>query len=218
MIEHVLETARSASPQTLAVVVGHGATELREALVRQPDLTFVVQEPQLGTAHALLTTEPRFPRPERVARAAVGRRSAADAGNCSQICSIATPRPAAAATVLTAVVDDPTATAASSGPASGLHVLSRNGTPAQQSGPFTKSIRHLCVRPGRAVRGAARHRRRQRAARVLPARHRRRFTGRAGGCVETMTVANPKEVAGINSRSELAAVKPADESSARTGN
>jgi bifunctional UDP-N-acetylglucosamine pyrophosphorylase/glucosamine-1-phosphate N-acetyltransferase len=59
MVEHVLATARAMSPQTLAVVVGHAGNLLRDALA-QPGLTFVVQEPQLGTAHALLTTEPVF--------------------------------------------------------------------------------------------------------------------------------------------------------------
>ena len=41
-------------------MVGHQADTLKAALSGQPGLTFVVQEPQLGTAHALLTTEPVF--------------------------------------------------------------------------------------------------------------------------------------------------------------
>jgi len=39
-------------------VIGHLAAELERALMSHPDLTFVVQEPQLGTAHALLAAEP----------------------------------------------------------------------------------------------------------------------------------------------------------------
>jgi len=57
MIEHVLAAAGALSPRTTTVVVGHQAESLKSALAGQPGLTFVVQEPQLGTAHALLTTE-----------------------------------------------------------------------------------------------------------------------------------------------------------------
>ncbi len=58
LIEHVLVAARAMKPRTLTVVVGHQADEVRAALTSQPDVTFVVQEPQLGTAHALLMAEP----------------------------------------------------------------------------------------------------------------------------------------------------------------
>ncbi len=58
LIEHVLSTAASLHPRSTTVVVGHEAGRVREALAHHPGLVFVVQEPQLGTAHALLTTEP----------------------------------------------------------------------------------------------------------------------------------------------------------------
>src|SRR5689334_4189117 len=58
MIAHVLATAAPLHPKTTTIVIGHQADALRHALAPYPDLTFVVQEPQLGTAHALLTTEP----------------------------------------------------------------------------------------------------------------------------------------------------------------
>src|SRR5207248_11410307 len=45
-------------PKTTTVVVGHQATELKSALSRHPGLTFVEQEPQRGTAHALRMAEP----------------------------------------------------------------------------------------------------------------------------------------------------------------
>jgi len=57
MIEHVLATAAGLAPKSTTVVVGHQADTLVAALTGFPGLTFVVQEPQLGTAHALLTTE-----------------------------------------------------------------------------------------------------------------------------------------------------------------
>ena len=58
MIEHVLASASSLRPRSTTIVIGHKAEMLERALARQPGLTFVVQEPQLGTAHALLTAEP----------------------------------------------------------------------------------------------------------------------------------------------------------------
>src|SRR5258705_11612256 len=60
MIDHVLATATLLQPRTTVVVVGHRADLLKAALPLQRGLTFVVQEPQMGTAHALLTTEPAF--------------------------------------------------------------------------------------------------------------------------------------------------------------
>jgi bifunctional UDP-N-acetylglucosamine pyrophosphorylase/glucosamine-1-phosphate N-acetyltransferase len=58
LIEHVLTAARSLQPDTLTLVVGHGAEEVRAGLSYDSTLRFVLQEPQLGTAHALLQTEP----------------------------------------------------------------------------------------------------------------------------------------------------------------
>src|SRR5207253_1591091 len=57
MIEHVIRTAKTLAPRSITVVIGHQSESLRTALSTQSGLTFVVQEPQLGTAHALLTTE-----------------------------------------------------------------------------------------------------------------------------------------------------------------
>src|ERR1700730_15027271 len=58
MIAHVLEGARALKPRSVTVVVGHQAEAVRSALAEHPGLTYVVQEPQLGTGHALLTAAP----------------------------------------------------------------------------------------------------------------------------------------------------------------
>src|SRR4051812_2282257 len=58
LIEHVLAAAGRLSPRSITVVVGHQGESVRGALTAYQNLHFVVQEPQLGTAHALLTTEP----------------------------------------------------------------------------------------------------------------------------------------------------------------
>jgi bifunctional UDP-N-acetylglucosamine pyrophosphorylase / glucosamine-1-phosphate N-acetyltransferase len=56
MIEHVLAAARDLSPSSITLVIGHQADTVRAALAGHRGLNFVVQEPQLGTAHALLMT------------------------------------------------------------------------------------------------------------------------------------------------------------------
>lgn len=53
MLSHLLQTARSLSPDRLFVVVGHGAETVRQAYAAQTDIQFVVQSPQLGTGHAV---------------------------------------------------------------------------------------------------------------------------------------------------------------------
>ena len=58
LIDHVLGTAASLSPATTVVVIGHQAEEVKRALSERLGLGFTVQEPQLGTGHALLQTEP----------------------------------------------------------------------------------------------------------------------------------------------------------------
>lgn len=57
LVEWVLRLARSLEPASITVVLGHGADAVRQA-VEAPDLRFVLQEPQLGTGHALLQTKP----------------------------------------------------------------------------------------------------------------------------------------------------------------
>ena len=58
MLDHVLKTAAALKPQSVTAVVGHKADALTSHLSAQPGLRCVVQEPQLGTAHALLAAQP----------------------------------------------------------------------------------------------------------------------------------------------------------------
>src|ERR1044071_1589904 len=58
MVEHVLDAAASVAPATVTVIVGHGGAAVRKRLEGRPGVTFAVQEPQLGTAHALQQAEP----------------------------------------------------------------------------------------------------------------------------------------------------------------
>jgi bifunctional UDP-N-acetylglucosamine pyrophosphorylase/glucosamine-1-phosphate N-acetyltransferase len=57
MVEYVLRTAGSVRPETITLIVGHEADTVRARLAPHKDLQFVVQSPQLGTAHALQQAE-----------------------------------------------------------------------------------------------------------------------------------------------------------------
>jgi bifunctional UDP-N-acetylglucosamine pyrophosphorylase / glucosamine-1-phosphate N-acetyltransferase len=58
LIEHVLRAAEAVLPASTVIVIGHQADEVRQALSCRPGLRFALQEPQLGTGHALLQAEP----------------------------------------------------------------------------------------------------------------------------------------------------------------
>ena len=57
LIEWVVRAARSMRPQSITVVLGHGSDDVRDWFADAADLRFVIQEPQLGTGHALLQAE-----------------------------------------------------------------------------------------------------------------------------------------------------------------
>jgi bifunctional UDP-N-acetylglucosamine pyrophosphorylase/glucosamine-1-phosphate N-acetyltransferase len=106
MIDYVLATSAALAPRSTTVVVGHQADVLRQALAH-PNIAVVLQEPQLGTGHALLQTEAAL-------KGASG--TLVLLSGDVPLLTIATLRTLvrhhvaskAAATVLTAVVDDPT--------------------------------------------------------------------------------------------------------------
>lgn len=57
LLAWVLDAARGAGCDRLLVVVGHGADEVKGAFADAEDVTWVLQERQLGTGHALLQVE-----------------------------------------------------------------------------------------------------------------------------------------------------------------
>jgi bifunctional UDP-N-acetylglucosamine pyrophosphorylase/glucosamine-1-phosphate N-acetyltransferase len=60
LIEHVLRAASSLDARTTVVIVGHMAERVHNALSKRLGLRFALQEPQLGTGHALLQAEPHL--------------------------------------------------------------------------------------------------------------------------------------------------------------
>jgi bifunctional UDP-N-acetylglucosamine pyrophosphorylase/glucosamine-1-phosphate N-acetyltransferase len=57
MLGHVIDTARQLQPQSIQVIIGHGAEAVRERLAGD-DLNFVLQMEQLGTGHAVAQALP----------------------------------------------------------------------------------------------------------------------------------------------------------------
>lgn len=58
LIEHVLRTVDRLSAASTVMVIGHGADDVRAVLKGRTGLQYVVQSPQLGTGHALMQAEP----------------------------------------------------------------------------------------------------------------------------------------------------------------
>jgi bifunctional UDP-N-acetylglucosamine pyrophosphorylase/glucosamine-1-phosphate N-acetyltransferase len=59
LVQHAVDTARQLQAEATHVVIGHGADAIRTALARQ-GLTFVLQEEQRGTGHAVLQALPQL--------------------------------------------------------------------------------------------------------------------------------------------------------------
>ena len=58
LIDRVLDSAAALHPATTTLVLGHAADAVRAHFGARPDVQVVIQEPQLGTGHALLQTAP----------------------------------------------------------------------------------------------------------------------------------------------------------------
>jgi bifunctional UDP-N-acetylglucosamine pyrophosphorylase/glucosamine-1-phosphate N-acetyltransferase len=64
LLAHVLATARALAPSRICVVYGHGGEQVREA-IGDASIAWVLQEPQLGTGHALAQALPALDRDPR---------------------------------------------------------------------------------------------------------------------------------------------------------
>ena len=60
LLKHVIDTARELSPDAIHVVYGHGAEQVQAAF-KSEALSWVLQERQLGTGHAVLQALPAIP-------------------------------------------------------------------------------------------------------------------------------------------------------------
>lgn len=56
LLRHVIETAKALKGRQIHVVIGHGASQIK-AVMKDTDIDWQIQEPQLGTGHALQEVE-----------------------------------------------------------------------------------------------------------------------------------------------------------------
>ena len=205
LIEYVLRAADTLSPASIVIVVGHQAEAVQAALAGRPDLRFARQEPQLGTGHALLQAE----------QALAG--AAGTVVLLSGDVPLLTPatlqalvnhhvESGAAATVLTATVDDPTGYGRierRGGRISGI-VEDRDASPAQRqireinSGIYAFDLQPLFAALKQI--GSANAQGEYYLPDLVKIYRDRGLT------VDTVTLEDPREILGVNSRGELAQI------------
>ena len=205
LIEHVLRTADRISPASIVIVVGHQADAVRDVLQARADLRFAIQEPQLGTGHALLQTEAALAGATGTVILLSGDVPLLRAETLQRLVSHHV-ETGAAATVLTAVAADP----------AGYGRIERNG------GRITGIVEDKDA--SSAQRGIREINSGIYAFDILPLFAALRQIGSAnaqgeyylpdlvriyrdrGLGVETVTLDDPEEILGVNSRKELAQV------------
>jgi bifunctional UDP-N-acetylglucosamine pyrophosphorylase / glucosamine-1-phosphate N-acetyltransferase len=205
LLDYVLTSAGTLAPQTVTVVVGHAADRIQEAFTSAPGLRFVVQEPQLGTGHALLQTEPLLRGATGTALLLYGDVPLLSAHTLHRLVQQHQAE-GAAATVVTAMVERPYGYGRIIRTNGGIAriVEERDASPVERGikevnagiyafdlGPLFDAIRSIAPQNAQGEY-------------YLPdliAIYRRRHLR-----VSTLTLENAGEIRGINSRSELAEV------------
>ncbi|MBI4478127.1 MAG: bifunctional UDP-N-acetylglucosamine diphosphorylase/glucosamine-1-phosphate N-acetyltransferase GlmU [Acidobacteria bacterium] len=204
MIDRVLASASQLNPASTTVVTGHLAEALEQRLAGR-GLRFVRQEPQLGTGHALLQTDPLFQEATGTIVLLSGDVPLLTSHSLQQLVLIHRERNAAA-TVMTARIDRPFGYGRiiRSRGAIARIVEERDASPAERAiQEVNAGIYALEIEPlFKAMRSIAAQN--AQGEYYLPdlvgvyRRQKRR--------VETFELDNPNEIRGINSRTELSDV------------
>jgi bifunctional UDP-N-acetylglucosamine pyrophosphorylase/glucosamine-1-phosphate N-acetyltransferase len=205
LIEHVLRAADPLKPVSTTVVIGHQPEQVRAALAARPGVGFAVQEPQLGTGHALLQAAPLLEGKQGHILLLYGDVPLVRTATLERLASHHV-ESGAAATVLTALFDDPTGygrIVRTDGRISAI-VEQRDATEAQRAireinsgiylfdlAPLFDAIRALGSRNAQGEYYLT----------DLVAVYRDR-----GLKFETVVLDDPTEIVGVNSRRELADV------------
>jgi bifunctional UDP-N-acetylglucosamine pyrophosphorylase / glucosamine-1-phosphate N-acetyltransferase len=205
LIDHVLGAAQALNPATVTIVVGHEAELVRLSAGKSPNIGWALQEPQLGTAHALQQTESRLAEKRGTVILLSGDVPMLKAATLRRLVD-AHQSARAAATVVTAIVDRPYGYG---------RIVKTRGRIARiveerDASPDVRQIREInggiyafdLAPLFDALRGiASQNAQGEYYLTDLIAIYRRRKLR-----VETLLVDNPEEIRGINSRTELAEV------------
>jgi bifunctional UDP-N-acetylglucosamine pyrophosphorylase/glucosamine-1-phosphate N-acetyltransferase len=105
MVEHVIDTVRQAACERVVVIVGHGAEAVQETLGEAAE--YALQAEQLGTGHAVLQAQPLIGSEEGVTLVICGDTPLVSAETVEAMIQQHL-REGAAATVMTAIMADPT--------------------------------------------------------------------------------------------------------------
>ena len=205
--EYVLSAAMNAGPDQVYMVVGHQAGQVREALAR-PGLTFIEQKEQLGTGHALMVARQELERSSsRDLAVLVGDSPLLSPATLTNLVEIHR-RKRAAATILTMELDQPRGygrVIRGRGRRVRKIVEEKAATAAQRrirevsAGILCFSRTKLLARLDRLkADNPQKEYLLTDLAGILSA---------AGERVETLPVADPREVLGVNNRAELAAAE-----------
>ena len=205
MLAHVLRAARALSPASITVVVGHQGTLVRDAFRDEAALQWVTQEPQRGTAHALLATEPVLSGRTGTVVLLSGDVPALTSDTLHALVD-AHIAAAAAVTVVTARVDDPSGYGriVREGGHLARIVEHKDASPAERSITEVNAGIYACALDSlfETLRQIATDN--AQGEYYLPdliALHRR-----GGRTVATCTVDDPATIGGVNSRVELASM------------
>ena len=208
LIEHVLRAADALGPATTVVVVGHLSARVKDTLRERPGLGFAWQEPQLGTGHALLQAEPHLAGKSGTVVLLSGDVPLLRPATLRSLVETHTSR-GAAATVLTARVDRPQGYGrivrenSQRGPIAAI-VEDKDATPAEREiDEINSGIYAFALEPLFAALksiGAAN----AQGEYYLPDLV--RIYRERGLAVETVSLDDPREILGVNSRRELADV------------
>lgn len=107
LVDWVMDASRKAGLSPLIMVLGHQAESVREAIGEGDDLRFAIQEPQLGTGHAVMMAEEELCALSGDVLVLAGDVPLIRADTLTGLLELHRSRQAAA-TVLTAILDDPT--------------------------------------------------------------------------------------------------------------
>jgi bifunctional UDP-N-acetylglucosamine pyrophosphorylase/glucosamine-1-phosphate N-acetyltransferase len=204
LIDHVLRSLEPLRAASTVLVVGHGADQVKAALAGRPGLQFVVQSPQLGTGHALLQAEDVLRDRQGTVLLVYADVPLLQPVTLRRLLDVHHAA-GAAATVLTATLDNPFGYGRIVRDASGVLsriVEERDASPEERelkeinSGIYAFQLQPLFV----ALRQlSATNAQKEHYLTDLIAKYRQQ-----GRALETVAVEDPGELRGVNSRVDLA--------------